>query len=77
MGIKPWRFPVRDKASLREITAWCRANMGRSHGEISDWWVGHSQQEHDIPGLGITVSFETAVFIRNRRFAMLALLRWG
>lgn len=51
--------------------------MGRSHGEISDWWVGHDQQEHNIPGLGLAVSYETAVFIRNRKFAMLALLRWG
>ncbi|CAB4122708.1 hypothetical protein UFOVP29_57 [uncultured Caudovirales phage] len=72
-----WSIVCNNKKTLREITSWCRSNMGRSHGEISDWWVGHHTQIYQIPGLGTAEAHVTSVFIRNRKFAMLALLQWG
>lgn len=72
-----WSIVCNNKKTLREITSWCRSNMGGSHGEDSDWWVGHQTQTYEIPGLGTAIVPATAVFIRNRKFAMLALLKWG
>lgn len=80
-----WRIHTKGRDNLREITSWCRQHMGRSHGEISDWWVGYDNVKFTIPDFfapgapmtqNVVVKYET-VFIRNRRFAMLALLKWG
>jgi len=72
-----WSIVCNDTKTLREITSWCRLNMGHSHGQGSDWWAGHQTQTYEIRGMGTAIVPVTAVFIRNRKFAMLALLQWG
>ena len=69
---------MENRQMLRDVTSWCRANMGRSHGDQSDWWVGRDAvMIEGLTAFDIDSALCDTVFIRNRKFAMLALLRWS